>query len=167
MWLLAIIGLATTLFAAAVAMLAWLAPAEKINYEIRFYLILCAFGLIVVAIALLIWAFWIYRKKMEAIDGLSEEISWAIHHIVNMPKPTQETWDEYAVRFNEAHDAWCPQVERTLGNKRFFTQSDLLHFQHLGIIQQFNLTGHPATDHAFSMMNLRLARLREIIARNI
>src|SRR5207247_1494755 len=149
--------------ALAVAILAWLVPPATIDYQVKFYLGLFAFGLIFFAMVLLIIANKFGQRKQAAIDELSEEISWAIHHIVNMPKLPQESWDDYAVRFTKDYNAWCERVDRRLQNKAVFTQSDLLHFQRLGIIQQVRLTGHQATDHAFSMINLKLDRLREII----
>lgn len=157
------IAISIALAGVAVAILAWVVPPTSLNYEAKFYWGLFAISLLIASVFVFVRAGKFNRQKQAALDGLSEEISWAIHHIVNMPKPAEESWDAYALRFNNAANEWCTRVDTMLSNRSFFTQSDLIHFQRLGVIHMFRMTGHPNTDHAFSMLSLKLDRLREII----
>jgi hypothetical protein len=60
--------------------------------------------------------------------------------------------------------AMVQKVDEMLGDKRFFTLSDLLHFQRLGIVPRIAMSGHEGIDHTLSQLGLKLERLRELIA---
>jgi hypothetical protein len=53
-----------------------------------------------------------------------------------------------------------------LGNAAYFSKSDSLHFQRLGVFPQVVLTGHPGGDHTLSMLTEKIKRLRDVIEWN-
>jgi len=163
-----IVAIAIALVGVAVAILAWLAAPERIDYEVKFLLVVIASLLLITAIGLPIWAVMFERKLRRLLNTLSGEISWAIHNLLNRPTGLGQTYDirqldPFAIELTNDFNAWCNRIDAILSNEAFFTQSDLLRFQRLGFIDPVHLTGHPDLDHTFSMLKLKLSRLQEVI----
>jgi hypothetical protein len=150
----------------AVAVLAWLVPQDRIGYQLKFGLL----GFAIAVLALSVWQYirglWQDRRKQNALDDLSEAVSRAIRDLVNKPRTSPAGMDAFASALAEEYARWCEEVNQTLANTTFFTKSDLLHFQRLGMITPIVMTGHPGADHTLSMLHLKMERLRELIARH-
>ena len=157
---------ATGLVGVALTLLAWIIPQDRIGYEVKFSLLGFGLAIICLGVALLGRGWCVSRGKQRTLDVLSESISRAIHELVNMPRPNPGETDLFANNLSQGYVAWCEGVDRILGNKTYFTQSDLLHFQRLGFIHPLHMTGHTAADHTLAMLNLKMERLREVIAWN-
>jgi len=159
---------ALSLLGLAVTLLAWIVPQDRIGYEVKFTLLGIGLTIICLGLGLLVRGWWRGRGKQEAIDQLSEAISLAIRELVNMPRPGPGLVNEtaFADKLTKEYLAWCEGVDKVLADRRHFTRSDLLHFQRLGFIQPVHLTGHPGADHTLAMLNLKMQRLREVIAWN-
>jgi hypothetical protein len=159
---------AISLIGLAITLLAWIVPQDRIGYEVKFALVgagLMAFGL---GVILLVRGWLRGRGKQNAIDQLSEAISKAIHELLNRPQPTDPTqsWDAFADTLAKEYSKWCVDVDRVLGNTAYFTKSDLLHFQRLGVFPPVVITGHPRADHTLSMLTEKIKRLRDVIEWN-
>jgi hypothetical protein len=103
-------------------------------------------------------------KRTLAIDGIANEISWAVDTLVN-PKPHPASTDdpESAIAAFEAKlDAWYDRVSNKLTDRAAFTPGDQTHFDFLGFVPVVQMWGHAKLDHLFSQLRLKLDRLREI-----
>lgn len=110
-----------------------------------------------------------FNRKQKVIDDLAEDISWAIGELLNRkrPSPTElGKYDDFSVQLRRDFDEWCKKVDEKLKDQSIFTHADFLGFQRLGFVDPKVVTGHPGIDHTLSMLNLKLERLREIIARH-
>lgn len=159
---------AISLLGLAVTLLAWIIPQDRIGYEVKFTLLGIGLTTVCLGLGLLAHSWWRGRTKQQALDQLSLSISRAIHELVNMPRPGSGLVNEeaFANKLASGYSTWCTEVDQILEDRRHFTQSDLLHFQRLGFIQPIHMTGHPRADHTLAMLNLKIDRLREIIAWN-
>jgi hypothetical protein len=119
---------------------------------------LAIFGLAIIAVSL---RFNIWSRKQQVIDELAEDISFAIHNLVNR-SPRPQTDDEIK-KWNEDFQAWCAKVNRKLENRAFFTRADQLHFDRLGFIDPLFMTGHPKLDELLAQLRLKFDRLRDVI----
>ena len=104
-----------------------------------------------------------WSTKQKVIDGLAEDISWAIDKLVNRKpgalNPSQQFIDDWKRDFEQ----WCDGVSKKLGNRAFFTRADQLHFDYLGFVDRINLYQHSQLDHLLSMLRLKIDRLRDVI----
>jgi hypothetical protein len=148
----------------ALVVLAWLVPQDRIGYEVKFALLGFAIAIICLSGGLYVRGWWLHHGKTKALNDLSLAISHAIRDLVNKPRRPLLQMGAFAIELSEEYKTWCEEVDQILGNTAHFPQSDLLHFQRLGFIQPIQMTGHPAADHTLAMLNLKLERLREIIA---
>jgi hypothetical protein len=159
---------AISLLGLAVTLLAWIIPQDRIGYEVKFTLLGVGLTIVCLGLWLLVRGWRRARTKQQSLDQLSENISRAIRDLVNMPRsgPGLVNGETFANTLASGYSAWCTEVDRILEDKRHFTQSDLLHFQRLGFIQPIHMTGHSGADHTLAMLNLKIERLRDIIAWN-
>lgn len=157
------VAISIALLGVAMTILAWIAAPERIDWEVKNCLFLLAVVLVVTAIGLPIWAFWFERQRRNALDGLSNQIDWAIHHLLNRPRPAVEEMPTFADVLRNDYDEWCRLVDAELSDKSFFAHSDLIRFQRLGFVDPVMITGHGATDRILGMLRLKLARLQEVI----
>jgi hypothetical protein len=155
--IIGLVGLALGLFA-------WIVPQDRIGYEVKFGLLGFAIAVICLAAVLYVRERWHDRGKRKALDDLSLGISQAIRDLVNKPRPAPAGMGAFADELAAEYTTWCNGVDQILANTAYFAQSDLLHFQRLGFIPAIQMTGHPAADHTLAMLNLKMERLREIIA---
>jgi hypothetical protein len=104
------------------------------------------------------------EEKHKIIDGIVNEIAWAIDNLVN-PKPyplnTADPSNSVAA-LKTQHETWTETVTKKLADRNVFNQGDQTLFDHLGFIQVVNMTQNLAFDHLLSTLNLQLDRLREI-----
>lgn len=115
-------------------------------------------GIVVIAFSL---TFNVWSKKQKAIDGLAEDLSWAIHHLLNRdPRPSS---DPEVAQWEADYTAWCARVSAKLENRAFFTRADQLHFDRLGFVNQVVMSEHPRFNWLLSQLNLKFDRLREVI----
>jgi ABC-type multidrug transport system fused ATPase/permease subunit len=133
-------------------------PEWALNGWMRlFYLII---GLVVIFASL---SYNIWSLKQKAIDDLAEDISWVIANIVNH-KTIRQQYDEKAIKdFELEYQNWCSKVSKKLENRAFFTRADQLHFDRLGVVPAIGMHPHPAVNHVFQMLSLKLDRLRDVI----
>ena len=121
---------------------------------------LLGIGLTIVCLGLglLVRGWWRGRGKQAALDHLSEAISQAIHQLVNKPQPTAPTasWDAFADTLAQEYSKWCEGVDRVLANTAYFTRSDALHFQRLGVFPPVIITQHPGADHTLAMLTEKI-----------
>jgi hypothetical protein len=157
------IAISIALVSVATALFAWLAAPDRIAYEVKFVLVLLAVASIVTAIVLPMRASRFEKKQRTALDSLSEHIDWAIHHLLNRPRPQVTEVNAFAATLSQDFDDWCARVDTILKDESLFTRSDLTRFQRLGFIDPVIITGHASVDHTFSMLKLKLKRLQEVI----
>jgi hypothetical protein len=115
-------------------------------------------GLVVIGASL---HFNVWSLRQRAIDELAEDLSWAIHSLLNKP-----VTDEPAVaQWEQEYHAWCQRVSQKLENRAFFTRADQLHFDRLGFVPSANFTGSFNERHAWltSQLSLKFERLRDVI----
>ena len=157
------IAISIALMSVATALLAWLAAPDRIAYEVKFVLVLLAVASIAAAMVLPVRASRFERKQRAALDGLSEHIDWAIHHLLNRPRPQLTEVNAFAATLSQDYDDWCASVDAILKDESLFTRYDLNRFQRLGFIDPIFVTGHASVDHTLSMLKLKLKRLQEVI----
>jgi hypothetical protein len=117
-------------------------------------------GLVIICASLF---FNIWSLKQKAVDSLAEDISVAIHNLVNRDPPpkTQAQVDQWDADYNK----WCDRVSEKLKNRAFFTRADQLHFERLGYLPSISMasSANPIMDQRHSKLSVKLERLREII----
>lgn len=72
--------------------------------------------------------------------------------------------EAFSKELSTEYGTWCEEVKQVLSNNSHFTHSDFSHFDRLGFIPPIHMTGHLGADHTLAMLNLKMERLREIIA---
>ena len=102
---------------------------------------------------------WALRQK--AIDDLAENLSWAIHHLLNKPVSNESEVALWESEFT----TWCQIVSTKLENRAFFTRADQLHFDRLGFVPPANFGGSYNQRHEWlvSQLKLKFDRLRDAI----
>ena len=163
-------GIATGLFMVAFGM----SPAEAVVLIIEYppeWLMSGWLRLTVLIIGMgLIWVSFSYNrwsKKQQVIDALSEDLSWAIHSLLNKTVSTEAELMIWEIEFEE----WCKKVSRKLNDRAFFTRSDQIHFDRLGFIQPLNFIGAVTINmrakahhnKLVSHLNVKFDRMRDII----
>jgi hypothetical protein len=122
-------------------------------------------GILVIGLAI-IWfslTFNRWSTKQKVIDGLAEDISWAIDNLVNRMPGALSLSQQFLDDWNRDFEQWCSDVSKKLGNRSFFTRADQLHFDYLGFVDRANLHQHSQWDRLLSMLRLKIDRLREVI----
>jgi hypothetical protein len=105
------------------------------------------------------------ERKQAAIDDLSEELSWAIHNLLNRNQGKEWT-EEMVPPFEADMNAWCEKVNKKLEDRDFFSRSDQLHFDRLGFLQPIDMGPLARLNWLMSMLRMKFDRLREVIGRN-
>jgi len=127
-------------------------------------------SLVVVAILLYVNFVRLYRaratsrKKQEKVDQLSRLLSDAISDLLN-----RQLADTNEVpQFRNDFDEWCGKAKSILQDRRFFTESDEVHFDRLGTVvtRQFAHRVNNEHQHILSMLDIKFERLRDIVMRN-
>jgi len=123
-----------------------------------FKLTLVLLGLVLIGVSL---HFNVWSLRQQAIDALAEDLSWAIHHLLNRPVATEAEVAQWELDYR----AWCERVSQKLENRAFFTRADQLHFDRLGFVPSANFAGSFNQRHAWlaSQLNLKFERLRDVI----
>lgn len=123
-----------------------------------FKLALVIIGLFIIGASL---HFNVWSLRQKAIDDLAEDLSWAIHDLLNKPVSDESEVSHWESEYRE----WCKRVSAKLENRAFFTRADQLHFDRLGFVPQVNFTGSDNQRHAWlvSQLNLKFERLRDVI----
>lgn len=123
-----------------------------------FKLALVIVGLFIIGASL---HFNVWSLRQKAIDALAEDLSWAIHHIVNKPIKSEAEVAPWEKEFRE----WCERVSKKLENRAFFTRADQLHFDRLGFVPRANFAHSFNGQHEWlvSQLNLKFERLRDVI----
>jgi hypothetical protein len=121
-------------------------------------------SLVLVGLAI-IWSSIVFNRwsqQQKAVDARAEELSWAIHHLLNRnPAPTTAAEVEVWVKdFRE----WCAKVSKQLENRAFFTRADQLHFDRLGFVIPVMMDGrHESLSHHLSQLRVKFEGLRDVI----
>lgn len=123
-----------------------------------FRLVLVVVGLVVIGGSL---HFNVWSLRQQAIDSLAEDLSWAIHDLVNRSVSS----DAEVAKWQADFYAWCERVSKKLENRAFFTRADQQHFDRLGFIPATPFAGSYNDHHAWlvSQLNLKFDRLRDVI----
>ena len=123
-----------------------------------FKLTLVVVGLILIGVSL---HFNVWSLRQEAIDELAEDLSWAIHHLLNKPIRTESEVDSWKTEFGR----WRERVSTKLENRAFFTKADQLHFDRLGFVPATHFARSYNEQHEWlvSQLNLKFERLRDVI----
>lgn len=123
-----------------------------------FKLALVVIGLFLIAVSL---HFNVWSLRQETIDELAEDLSWAIHHLLNKPVANESEVAQWEAEFK----AWCQRVSEKLENRAFFTRADQLHFDRLGFVPSAHFAGSYNQRHEWliSQLNLKFERLRDVI----
>jgi hypothetical protein len=123
-----------------------------------FKLALVVIGLFIIGASL---HFNIWSLRQRAIDDLAEDLSWAIHHLLNKSASNESE----VTQWESEYRAWCQRVNEKLENRAFFTRADQLHFDRLGFVPPANFAGSYNIHHDWliSQLNLKFERLRDVI----
>jgi len=123
-----------------------------------FRLVLVIVGLVLIGVSL---HFNVWSLRQQAIDDLAEDLSWAIHNLLNRAVTNDAELTQWETEFN----AWCERVSAKLGNRAFFTRADQLHFDRLGFVPLAGLASSFNQRHAWltSQLGLKFERLRDVI----
>jgi hypothetical protein len=120
-------------------------------------------GLLLIGMAI-IWAslnFNRWSRRQKVIDALAEDLSWAIHDLLNRdPRPGTEA--EIA-KWESDYEEWCKRVSTKLDNRAFFTRADQIHFDRLGFVRQVPIEAEPKMRWWLSQLSLKFDRLRDVI----
>lgn len=120
-------------------------------------------ALVIIGLAI-IWAsmrFNLWSRRQIVIDEFAEELSWAIHNLLNRKVTNANeltTWET-------DYHAWLAKVNTKLENRAFFTRADQIHFERLGTFpatsspMQFN----PRHNNLLSQLGIKFDRLRDVI----
>ena len=123
-----------------------------------FKLALVVIGLFIIGVSL---HFNVWSLRQRAIDDLAEDLSWAIHYLLNKPVLNASEVSQW----ESEYEAWCRRVSAKLENRAFFTRADQLHFDRLGFVPLTNCSGSYNQYHAWlvSQLNLKFERVRDVI----
>lgn len=120
-------------------------------------------ALVVIGLALIGTSlhFNVWSLRQKAIDDLAEDLSWAIHHLLNKPVSNESEVTLWESEFK----AWCQKVSTKLESRAFFTRADQLHFDRLGFVPPANFGGSYNQRHEWlvSQLKLKFERLRDVI----
>lgn len=103
----------------------------------------------------------VWSLRQRAIDDLAEDLSWAIHHLLNKTVSDQPQ----VLQWDSEYRAWCQRISQKLENRAFFTRADQLHFDRLGFVPAVVISVSFNEHHAWlvSQLNLKFERLRDVI----
>ena len=103
----------------------------------------------------------VWSLRQKAIDALAEDLSWAIHNLLNKPISNDSEVAAWESEFKE----WCQKVSTKLEQRAFFTRADQLHFDRLGFVSPANFGGSYNQRHEWlvSQLKLKFERLRDVI----
>ena len=123
-----------------------------------FKLALVVIGLCLIGVSL---HFNVWSLRQSAIDDLAEDLSWAIHNLLN--KTVSE--ESQVSQWDSEYRMWCQRVSKKLENRAFFTRADQLHFDRLGFVPAVTLPSAFNKYHEWlvSQLNLKFDRLRDVI----
>lgn len=125
----------------------------------RLFLVIVGITLVFASVRFNLWS-----ERQKAVDSLAEDISWAIHELVNRhTRLNPADVAAYPAQLHRDFEAWCQRVSKKLENRAFFTRADQLHFDRLGFIDVVGMTNDRSADHTLSMLKLKLERLRDVI----
>ena len=117
------------------------------------------FRLVILVLGLsVIWVSFNFNRwsvRQRTIDGLAEDISWAIDNLLNR-HPGIDPDAKFIDNWKSDFENWCAGVSKKLGNRAFFTRADQLHFDYLGFID-------PRLNHLLSQLRVKIDRLRDVI----
>lgn len=144
--------------------IAYLMQSPPLWLTTWWFRLLASIAVVVVGLIALYFRYGYARatKRQQAIDSLSRDISEAIHDLLN--RHTRESiTDTFLAQWERDYQAWCQKVSDKLKDRNFFTESDQLHFDRLGIIPTTSLTNNARLDWLINMLGLKFERLRDII----
>lgn len=162
-------GLCTGLFFLLTGLLPWEYAVELIvappywltNGFTRVALVVIGLAVIAGSLRFNVWS----RKQM-AIDDLAEDLSWAIHNLLNRKVKSDPDLDQVKADI----DTWCDKISGKLENRTFFTRADQLHFDRLGAVPNkgwdIAYMAHPNDgrhNYVLNNLNLKFDRLRDIL----
>lgn len=119
-----------------------------------FKLALVVIGLFIIGASL---HFNVWSLRQRAIDDLAEDLSWAIHHLLNKSVSNESE----VTQWESEYRAWCQRVNEKLENRAFFTRADQLHFDRLGFVPPANFAGSYNIHHDWLISQLNLREKRD------
>ena len=161
---MAAVGLAMGLFMALIGM----TPGEAVAYLLDTppnwlmndwtRLIVLIAGIVVMVVSL---NFNRWSLRQRAIDSLAEDISWAIHELLNRD-PSPRTAQEIE-QWEQDYRAWRQGVSIKLENRAFFTRADQIHFDRLGFVTPVQMSRLGRLNSLLGQLRLNFERLRDVI----
>lgn len=135
-------------------------PAWFLSGWTRLFVLILGLTMIYASLRYNVW-----HQQQKAIDSLAEDISWAIHNLLNRQTPNNvPNLDAYVDQWEEDYRKWCDTVHGKLCNRAFFTRADQLHVERLGFVPQVGqMTSSGKLNWLLSQLNLKFDRLREVI----
>lgn len=133
-------------------------PAWLMSGWTRLFVLLLGLAILGVAFNFNRWS----RRQM-AIDALAEELSWAIHNLLNSQPPASAITEEALNAWDEKFKGWCNKVSDMLEDRAFFSRADQLHFDRLGFVDQMRMSGVQRLDWLLSQLRVKFERLRDVI----
>jgi hypothetical protein len=123
-----------------------------------FRLALVVIGLFIIGASL---HFNVWSLRQKAIDDLAEDLSWAIHNLLNKPVTKESEVTEWESECR----TWCERVSKKSENRAFFTRADQLHFDRLGFVPHAGSAGSFNKHHEWltSQLNLKFELPRDVI----
>lgn len=160
-------GSGTALFVATIVVATGMSPAQLLTFLwetpptwllsgwTRLLMVIVGLSVIYGALRANVWT-----QQQKAINEIAEDISWAIHHLLNEPLKDEKP---DTTLLEKEYPIWCKRVSEKLTNRAFFTLADQLHFDRLGFVDQVQMTGQSKHDWLLSQLRLKFERARDII----
>ena len=105
-----------------------------------------------------------WSNKQKTIDGLAEDISWAIDNLLNRKAGPEGRDNNFIDAWGRDFEKWCSGVSNKLNDRTFFTRADQLHFDYLGFVEPISLyMDAQRLNHLLSQLRMKIERLREVI----
>jgi hypothetical protein len=155
-----VVGLFIVIYGAtpgqAVADLLRVLPSWVTDPWFKFTLVVIGLVLIGASLHFNVWSL-----RQSAIDDVAEDLSWAVHNLLNKPVSNEGEVASWESDFR----TWCDKVSKKLERRAFFTRADQLHFDRLGFVPPANFGGSYNQKHEWlvSQLRLKFERLRDVI----
>ena len=103
-------------------------------------------------------------KRQQAVDHLSQQLSDAIHDLMNRNPPVASEQD--LDKWKDDYREWGNKVSDYLGEH--FSKSEQDHFNRIGLVQeiQFGFAYNKHHNHMLRQLGIKFDRLRDIIRDN-
>lgn len=113
----------------------------------KFTLVIIGLAIIGASLHFIVWSL-----RQKAIDDLAEDLSWAIHNLLNRTVTNAAEVTHWETEYR----TWCEKISKKLGRRAFFTRADQLHFNRLGFVPPAKFGGSFNQKHEWLVSQLKL-----------